>query len=194
MFFIGIGSFLFHTTLNCKMAPRRLVCSRAEFTPDWMQLLDELSMIYLTSTTFFAMFSYGKSRTVKFFVLLFTISSSIFVTLYYQYLQDPVFHQNAFAIIATTVISKILYEMEYLLRPSRRPKNSSLSEKEQKRVNERDLSILHHMWALAVCGVASFGLGFLIWNLDNIYCSTLRRWRRDIGLPWGILLEGHAWW
>lgn len=160
---------------------------------DWMQLLDELSMIYLTSTTFFAMFSYGQSRAIKILVFMFTISFSLFVTLYYHYLKDPVFHQNAFAILVATVIFKMVYEMEYLLRPSRRPKKSS-SKKEQKRMDERDLSILHIMWALAICGVASVGLGFLIWNLDNIYCSTLRRWRRDIGLPWGIVLEGHGWW
>jgi dihydroceramidase len=159
-----------------------------------MQLLDELSMIYLTSTTFFAMFSYGKSRAVKIFVLIFTISFSMFVTLYYYHLKDPVFHQNAFAILAATVIFKGVYVMECLLRPSRRPKNPSYSEKEQKRVDERDLSILHVMWALVIYGVASVGLGFLIWNLDNIYCSNLRRWRRDIGLPWGIVLEGHGWW
>lgn len=159
-----------------------------------MQLVDELSMIYLTSTTFFAMFSSGQSRAVKILVLLFTIAFSMFVTLYYHYLKNPVFHQNAFAILTATVIFKIVYEMEYLLRPSRRPKNSSLSEEEQKRVDERDLSILHTMWALAICGVASVGLGFFIWNLDTIYCSTLRRWRRNIGLPWGIVLEGHGWW
>lgn len=159
-----------------------------------MQLLDELSMIYLTSTTFFAMFSYDQSKRVKILVLLFTSSFSMFVTLYYHYLKNPVFHQNAFAVLAATVIFKMVYEMEYLLRPSRRPKSSSLSRKEQKRVDERDLSILHTMWALAICGVVSVGLGFFIWNLDNMYCSTLRRWRRDIGLPWGIVLEGHGWW
>lgn len=159
-----------------------------------MQLADELSMIYLTSTTFFAAFSYGQSRTIKIFVLLFTISFSIFVTLYYHYLKNPVFHQNAFAILTTMVIFRIVCTMECLLRPSKRSKNSSLSEKEQKRVNERDLSILHTMWTLVIFGVASVALGFFIWNLDNIYCSTLRRWRREIGLPWGILLEGHGWW
>lgn len=161
---------------------------------DWMQLLDELSMIYLTSTTFFAMFSYGQSLAVKILVLLFTISFSVLVTLYYHYLKDPAFHQNAFAILTATVVFKGAYEMEILLRASRRPKNPSLSEKEQKRLDERDLSILHTMWAMVTCGVTSVGLGFFIWNLDNIYCSNLRRWRRDIGLPWGILLEGHGWW
>ncbi len=156
--------------------------------------MDELSMIYLTSTTFFASFSYDQSRTTRILVLLFTISFSASVTLYYHYLKDPVFHQNAFTILAVTVIFKCAYDTETLLRPSRRRKNPSLSEEEQRRVDERDLSILHTMWALAICGVASVGLGFLIWNLDSIYCSNLRRWRRDTGLPWGILLEGHGWW
>lgn len=151
-------------------------------------------MIYLTSTTFFAAFSYGQGRTVRVFVLLLTGSFTIFVTLYYHYLKNPVFHQTVFAIATATVIAKNVYTMEYLLRPSRRSKNLSLSETEQKRVDVRDLSILHRMWALVICGLALVGVGFFIWNLDNMYCSTLRRWRRDVGLPWGILLEGHGWW
>jgi dihydroceramidase len=36
--------------------------------------------------------------------------------------------------------------------------------------------------------------GFLIWNLDNIFCDQARGYRRVIGLPWGVVLEGHAWW
>ena len=36
--------------------------------------------------------------------------------------------------------------------------------------------------------------GFALWNLDNIYCSKLKAWRHELGLPWGILLEGHGWW
>lgn len=161
---------------------------------DWMQLLDELSMIYLNSTTFYAVFSYGRNRTVRIVVLSFTIFFSVFVTLYYHYLKNPVFHQNAFAILTATVIFGIWYKMECLLRPSRRRKNPSLSTQEQKKVDDRDLSMLHTMWALAICGVASVGLGFAVWNVDNIYCSTLRQWRREIGLPWGFVLEGHGWW
>lgn len=159
-----------------------------------MQLLDELSMIYLTSTTFYAMFSYGQRRIVQAGVLVFTVSFSAFVTLYYHYLKDPVFHQNAFAILAATVIFKGIFEMEKLLRPSRRPKNPALKPSEEDRVNTRGSAILRTMWALAISGVVSVGLGFFIWNLDNIYCSNLRRWRRNIGLPWGVLLEGHGWW
>ena len=167
----------------------------AKSVVDWMQLLDELSMIYLTSTSFYALFSYGQSRALKNFILLFTASFSIFVTLYYYHLNDPVFHQNAFAVLATTVIFTGVYKTENLLRSSGQSrKSSSLSEMEQTRLAKSDLSILHTMRALVTCGLVSVGLGFLLWNLDNMYCSNLRRWRREVGLPWGILLEGHGWW
>jgi len=43
-------------------------------------------------------------------------------------------------------------------------------------------------------GLTVFLGGFGIWGLDNHYCSTIRKWRHDIGLPWGLLLEGHGWW
>ena len=45
-----------------------------------------------------------------------------------------------------------------------------------------------------VIGLTVFVAGFAIWNLDNIFCNQLRRWRRAVGLPWAVLLEGHAWW
>jgi len=47
---------------------------------------------------------------------------------------------------------------------------------------------------MIACGLGVFLGGFGIWTLDNVYCSTIRRWRHEIGLPWGILLEGHGWW
>ena len=68
------------------------------------------------------------------------------------------------------------------------------SETEGLRQEKRDKQILKMMWVMIAFGLSIFLGGFGIWNLDNIYCSNLRRWRRQIGLPWGILLEGHGWW
>jgi dihydroceramidase len=91
--------------------------------------------------------------------------------------------------------------MEMTLRPSLKPKRiadpshdlgSDLIEK--LRIDARDTAILHMMWKMIACGVGGVAAGFLIWNLDNEFCSTIRSWRREIGLPWGILLEGHGWW
>jgi hypothetical protein len=39
-----------------------------------------------------------------------------------------------------------------------------------------------------------FLAGFIIWNMDNIYCHSLTRTKRKILLPWSMLLEGHGWW
>ncbi|KAF2096414.1 alkaline ceramidase, partial [Rhizodiscina lignyota] len=183
--FIGIGSFFFHSSLKYSM-----------------QLLDELSMIYLTCTTFFAVFAFNKSTFIRLCIFVFTVSLAAFITGYYHYLKDPVFHQNMFALLAILVVSRGIYDMEQL-RPSRRRRRSAdalkestanVDEKEQARRDARDLRMLNTMWWMVICGFLSVIIGFFIWNLDNIYCSTLRRWRREIGLPWGIVLEGHGWW
>ena len=63
-----------------------------------------------------------------------------------------------------------------------------------KRANNRDERILQDMWFMVLYGLILFLGGFTIWSLDIKYCSTLRSWRQEIGLPWGMLLEGHGWW
>ena len=57
-----------------------------------------------------------------------------------------------------------------------------------------DLELLRQLWVLIGSGLAVFCVGFEIWHLDNVHCAKLRLWRRELGLPWGILLEGHGWW
>ena len=101
--------------------------------------------------------------------------------------------------------------MEYTLRPSLRkteekhmveeqiasPKLPAEEKKyndEQRRMNTRDSDVLRSMWILVAFGLSVFLGGFGIWALDIVFCSTLRQWRRYMGLPWGILLEGHGWW
>jgi dihydroceramidase len=166
-----------------------------------MQLLDELSMIYTTCIMFYAIFSHGKSTGSSILFLIFTIALAIFITTYYHYLQNPVFHQNTFALLTVIVLLRSMYAMEIKLRPSLNPKRCSDSNplsadnsKEKLRRETRDVAILRTMWKMIACGVSAVAGGFLIWTLDNEFCSTLRSWRREIGLPWGILLEGHGWW
>jgi len=135
-------------------------------------------------------------------VLSFLESSLLIRQLYYHYLQDPVFHQNAFAMITILVVGRSVYMMEINLRPSLRKKypNAShippgqLSPTEKLANEERDKLILRRMWLMVGSGVSIFLGGFGIWALDRVFCSNIRRWRHQIGLPWGILLEGHGWW
>ncbi len=152
---------------------------------------------------FYAIFAHGQSRQISILIGLLAAGIATFVTGYYLYIKDPVFHQNAFAILTIIVLLRSIYAMEVSLRPSRKVRkipirvtsSNAANDAERVRMERRDREILRTMWQkMMPLGVGSVLLGFLIWNLDNAFCSSLRSWRREIGLPWGILLEGHGWW
>ena len=83
-------------------------------------------------------------------------------------------------------------EASYKLRCGR---SMGVEEKEMTRGEDhRDDQILSMMWVMIAIGLGTFLSGFGVWILDNIYCAQLRSWRRKVGLPWGIVLEGHGWW
>ena len=95
-----------------------------------------------------------------------------------------------------------MYIMEMNIRPHfrkrqqehekvQKSRSSSEEEKrEEQRQDDRDRWILKKMWLMIAFGLSIFLGGYALWNLDNIYCAKLRRWRHTIGLPWGIVLEG----
>lgn len=186
---VGFGSFMFHATLKYP----------------W-QLVDELNMIYTTCLMAFASLSYRKSRAIQ---IALGIGSVLFcggITAYYHYVQDPVFHQQVYALMTIWLVARSAWQMETALRPkwrhtlesdriAKEKKGSKVPTRaEQEHLNKRDLDVLINMWAVVGWGVFVFLGGFVLWNLDNKFCSTLRVWRRELGLPWGVLLEGHAWW
>jgi dihydroceramidase len=171
-----------------------------------MQLVDELSMIYTTCLMCYASFSYSRSSAVKKSLAVSLAGLAVFITLYYHYLQDPVFHQNAYALLTTVVVFRSMYTMEVALRPRWRKSTEEdrlakqkqgipvPSKERQQFENVRDIKTLKTMWFMVMYGLSMFLGGFGIWNLDNIFCGTLREWRQQIGLPWGVFLEGHGWW
>lgn len=173
---------------------------------DPMQLVDELSMIYTTCLMFYATFSHNQKPPVPLLLGIFLVSLAVFITGYYHYLGDPVFHQNMYALLTAIVLFRSMYVMEVNLRPSlgaRTKVDTSTNNQdtateaqrsEQHRQDVRDKKILKTMWLMIGCGLGIFLGGFGIWTLDNVYCSKLRRWRHEVGLPWGIFLEGHGWW
>ncbi|MCJ1273724.1 hypothetical protein MMC21_001517 [Puttea exsequens] len=185
---VGTGSFLFHATLKYPM-----------------QLVDELSMIYTTCLMCYATFSYAQSRPFRIYLALALVGLAVFITLYYHYLQDPAFHQIAFAILTAVVLLRAMYVMEITLRPrlrmaeerfeGREGRGMTGREKEVSRAQgRRDWDILGRMWMMIAVGLSVFLGGFCFWHLDNVYCKRLRGWRREVGLPWGVVLEGHGWW
>ncbi|GAB7361019.1 hypothetical protein MBLNU230_g1061t2 [Neophaeotheca triangularis] len=184
---VGTGSGAFHASLKYPM-----------------QLVDELSMIYTTCLMCWATFAHTRTPFVQTMLAIALAALAIFITAYYHYLQDPAFHQNAYAILTAIVLLRSMYIMETRIRPHFRKRRElrgqtvavrkSTSKGEEERQDERDREVLKLMWTMVATGLTVFLGGFAIWNLDNAFCGSLRVWRREVGLPWGILLEGHGWW
>lgn len=97
-----------------------------------------------------------------------------------------------------------MYIMEVNIRPSLRKKYATVPQKDidpatttksERMANvRRDERIIKEMWFMVIYGLSIFLGGFGIWALDIKYCSQLRKWRHDVGLPWGLLSEAHGWW
>ncbi|KAI7765276.1 hypothetical protein LZL87_009805 [Fusarium oxysporum] len=120
-------------------------------------------------------------------------------TAYYHYIQDPSFHQNAFSILFLATVFRSLYTMEAILRPTLSDKyanesrRSSLSNREARcSPVRRDQVIIREMRWIVAMGFITCAAGIVAWNLDNLRCADLVQWRHQVGLPWGILLEGHG--
>ncbi|RAL58580.1 hypothetical protein DID88_003940 [Monilinia fructigena] len=143
---VGTGSFLFHSTLKYPM-----------------QLVDELSMIYTTCLMCYATFSFSQSRIFRQVLAFSLVFLSVFITLYYHYLQDPDFHQNAFALLTTIV----------LFRSIAFPRTPDTTHSERVANEKRQHNILKEMWLMVGLGLSIFLGGFGIWSLDIIIARQL---------------------
>lgn len=153
------------------------------------QLVDELNMIYTTCLMAYASLSYARSVRTQVLLGISLTLLCIGITVYYHHIQDPTFHQQVYAALTVFIVFRSGWIMETSLRPSLRKAASKTAAEDA-----RDRAILKNMWFFVAYGLTIFLSGFAIWGIDNVYCGTLRRWRRQIGLPWGVLLEGHGWW
>ena len=87
--------------------------------------------------------------------------------------RNPVYHQIVFASLVVITTLRVTYLLQLSDAAPRIPAKA-------KRAIIRFFSI----------GAAMFVLGFLIWNLDNVFCHTLMTWKVSIGWPIAFLLEG----
>lgn len=164
---VGVGSWLFHMTLQYHY-----------------QLLDELPMIYATCIPTWSILCETQETLTKkghssplsrqFAVGL---AISVVVTLLswiYLVFKIPEIHQTVYGFITVSVVVM----------------SGILTHKFVK-----DPVAKKSLYQCMSIGIVTFLLGFVSWNLDNVFCSTWIYIRRDIlQLPLGILLELHAWW
>ncbi|RPA85718.1 alkaline phytoceramidase [Ascobolus immersus RN42] len=178
---IGLGSLAFHSTLWCKLPPPRppyqpnQIANHPSLPPDSMQLVDELSMINTTLIMYVATFAYGRSLLFSTLLALSLTAFSVAISLIYHHLQDPRYHQNAYAILTAIVLGRSIYLVET-------------------QVKGKYQAAYKDLWRMAIGGLLFFGAGFTLWTLDRELCAVWRGLRRSVGLPWGFVLEGHGWW
>ncbi|KAF9015702.1 ceramidase [Cyathus striatus] len=161
---VGLGSFAFHATLLFQA-----------------QLADELPMIYVGSMSLWLSFDhqpgFGLSSTrTKLLMALLVLFDVLFTWSYHVY-RNPVYHQVVFASIVFTTTFRVIYLLKWSDAAPRIP-------------DEKKSGIAK----IFGTGAALFAFGFFVWNLDNIFCDTLIRWKIAIGWPSAFLLEGHSWW
>ncbi|KAL0951605.1 hypothetical protein HGRIS_008283 [Hohenbuehelia grisea] len=161
---VGLGSFAFHATLLYEA-----------------QLADELPMIYVASHSLFLLFDDRpgfdtKNRRSIFLIAALVLFDILFTYSYYLY-RNPVYHQAVFA----SVVLLVTIRVTIIIRSS---DNTARIPSDKKAVISRLFSL----------GVFTFASGFLIWNLDNIFCVTITKWKKAVDWPLAFLLEGHSWW
>ncbi|KAA1130743.1 hypothetical protein PGTUg99_011124 [Puccinia graminis f. sp. tritici] len=161
---VGIGSFLFHATLQY----------------EW-QLADELPMIFCCAFSVYVIFDIGnpslpQTLFVRSLPYLLSLYSFGFTALYLRY-PYPVFLQVAFGAIQLLATSRSAYIVLTAPEGTHREKK-----------NKADATYY------VLTGSAIFIIGFLFWNLDNVFCDQISQLKEYLGTPWSFILEGHAWW
>jgi len=94
------------------------------------------------------------------------------VNLFSLYMPNPIYHEVAFGFILLTTTARNVLLIRRL--PPAHPARSAITR-------------------MLFTGIAVFVLAFVVWNIDNIFCSSLRRAREFMGI-WGFVLEGHGYW
>ncbi|KAI5193124.1 alkaline ceramidase 3 isoform X1 [Manis pentadactyla] len=133
-----------------------------------MQLLDELPMIYSCCIFVYCMFECFKTKNSVNYHLLFTlVLFSLIVTTVYLKVKEPIFHQVMYGMLVFTLVLRSIYIVTWV-----------------------------YPWlrGLGYTSLGVFLLGFLLWNIDNIFCDSLRNFRKKVPPIIGVTTQFHAWW
>ncbi|KLO07092.1 alkaline phytoceramidase [Schizopora paradoxa] len=144
------------------------------------QLADELPMIFSVSCSLFLVFDSvpGFKMTARTWTVLLTlVTFNVFFSWTYWLYRNPIYHQFVFGSLMLINTGRSVWLTSY----------SKYSDRLGSQKRSEILSCFG--W-----GAAWFLSGFFIWNLDNIFCSTITGWKKQLGWPAAFLLEGHSWW
>ena len=183
--FIALAGFAIYHAYSNKLEPRFIFTALGFLlvgVGSWLfhmtlryhfQLLDELPMIYATCIPFWSVFSEFRTKRESVYVAIGIFTAANTLTVIYLYFKDPTIHQAGYAMLNAFIIFKSLHLTSLHV-------HDNLAKKQ--------------LYRTMFFGVSIFLLGYFLWNMDIHFCDYVRGKRREWGMPYGFVLEGHGWW
>lgn len=136
--------------------------------------------------------TFGKSKEYSRNIALTLIGGITVETLYHSHMNEHVVHELTFLFLILLVIGRT---RSLISKRVVRPEDKQNLRRLAVFGAGDSLSLLTNKTVtMADVHTACFLFGYLLWQLDFIYCAKLTSWKRAIGMPWSFLLEFHGWW
>lgn len=133
-----------------------------------MQLLDELPMIYCCCVFVYCLCEcFKQEKSISCLPIVILLLFSVIVTVVYLQWKEPVFHQVMYGIMVGALVFRSVFIVSWV-----------------------------YPWLRPLCytSLGLFLLGFILWNIDNLLCDTLRATRERLPPIVGAVTQFHAWW
>ncbi|KAI8322247.1 alkaline ceramidase 3 [Martensiomyces pterosporus] len=138
------------------------------------QLADELPMVYCTCVCIYCALRADAKVGTDVFISLALFSYSAVVTLVYLQVRNPVFHQVAYAVeVFIILIRSTMHQIE---------------------IRKSNWRAYNEMKQLFWAGAGTFGMAFVLWNVDNVFCANLRAIRNSLPPFLAPFFQLHAYW
>ncbi|TNN62508.1 Interstitial collagenase [Liparis tanakae] len=110
---------------------------------------------------------FKQEKSISLFTIALLLIFSVSVTLVYLQWKEPVFHQVMYGALVACLVIRSIFIVTWV-----------------------------YPWLRPLCytSLGVFMLGFLLWNIDNIFCDTLRTSRQRLPSGVGVVTQFHAWW
>ncbi|XP_071950596.1 alkaline ceramidase 3-like [Antedon mediterranea] len=132
-----------------------------------MQLFDELPMIYGTCVFLYCLLESNSPENSHNYPLgAFLCLYAAITTFCYLLIINPLFHQAAYGTLVTGLLLRMIYCVKY----------EGFSK------------------SLFLFSTVIYGTGFIIWNIDNIFCPNVRSLRDTLPVYVAPVTQLHAWW
>ncbi|KAJ3207985.1 Alkaline ceramidase 3 [Dinochytrium kinnereticum] len=138
-------------------------------------MADELPMIYASCVQIYSiLLTFPSVKSRRPLVVAFLALYSSAVTAVYLYIRNPLIHEVSYGLLVAISIYVPIRQIYWFkgIHPER----------------------FSGMAKLFGTSVVCYLTGFLVWNVENQTCDHVRSLRSDVGYPYRVAFELHAWW